>query len=153
MKRPQSEYGLALSELTTLFAIALAGGAGHREALVWSANRATNPRLEDYALLATSVDDGMPLNAACRLALADSSEARFQEFVTKLELSAKLGTSLQQQLTNFRNTLRSDYLIEFRSLALKSETRMLFPQVLITLPLSILFALFPSIQMLQGANL
>jgi tight adherence protein C len=153
MKRPNSEYGLALSELTTLCAIALAGGAGHREALTWSANRATNPRLEDYALLATSVDDGMPLDAACQLAIADSTEPRFQEFVTKLELSARLGTSLQQQLANFRATLHGEYLIEFRALALKAETRMLFPQVLITLPLSILFALFPSIQMLQGANL
>ena len=93
MRRPNSEYGLALAELTTLCAIALAGGAGHREALTWSANRATNPRLEDYALLATSIDDGMPLGAACQLAIADSTEPRFQEFVTKLELSARLGVA------------------------------------------------------------
>lgn len=153
MKSPDSEFDLGLADAVTIYSICLAGGATHRESLNWASNRITNPLFEDFALLAQTIEAGHSVEAACQIASAQTHHPRFREFATKVGLASQLGSALNQQLRDFTKTLRAEYLIELRTLGVRAETRMLLPQVLLTLPLTILFSLFPSIQMLSGGYL
>jgi tight adherence protein C len=150
MKRPMSERDLALADASNLMSICLAGGASHREAIKWVANRATSSHLEELALLSEAVESGASVQRACEIAEQTTDHARFREFVIKLNLSNQLGTPLQQQLEGFANTMRLDWLSEFRAIGVRAETRMLLPQVTLTLPMTILFSLYPSLQLLNG---
>jgi Flp pilus assembly protein TadB len=151
VRQPKSEKDLALAQATALLSICLAGGASHREALKWVANRATGSQLEELALLAEAIDSGVSVEQACNLAEHATEHPRFRELVVKIGLSSRLGTRLGEQLSGFASTLCVDWISEMRSLSQRAETRMLLPQVTLTLPLTILFSLYPSLKMLSGS--
>ena len=151
MRPPKSERDLALAQAATLVSICLLGGASHREALKWVANRATGPQLEELALLAEAIDSGVPVEQACELAEHATEHSRFRELVVKIGLSSRLGTRLGDQLSSFANTLCAGWLSDLRATSQRAETRMLIPQVTLTLPLTILFSLYPSLKMLNGS--
>jgi Flp pilus assembly protein TadB len=151
MKPPKTERDLALAQAASLLAICIAGGASQREALKWVANRATSNQLEELALLAEAIDGGLPVEQACELAEQATEHPRFRELVVKIALSKRLGTQLSEQLTGFSSALTSDWLSELRAISLRAETRLIFPQVTLTLPMTILFSLYPSLQMLNGS--
>ena len=151
LRPPKSERDLALAQAATLISICLSGGASHREALKWVANRATGAQLEELALLAEAIDSGVPVEQACELAEHATLHPRFRELVVKIGLSSQLGTRLGDQLGSFANTLCAGWLSDMRSISQRAETRMLIPQVTLTLPLTILFSLYPSLKMLNGS--
>jgi Flp pilus assembly protein TadB len=88
---------------------------------------------------------------ACELAEQATEHPRFRELVVKIALSKRLGTQLSEQLTGFSSALTSDWLSELRAISLRAETRLILPQVTLTLPMTILFSLYPSLQMLNGS--
>ena len=153
MKAPKSDRDLALAQATSLLGICMAGGASHREALKWVANRATSAQLEELALLAEAIESGVPVQQACELAEHATEHPRFRELAVKIGLSSRLGTGLTEQLESFSNSLFAEWLSELRSISQRAETRMLLPSVTLTLPMTILFSLYPSLQMLNSSNI
>lgn len=151
MRSPRSERDLALAQATSLLSICLSGGASQREALKWVANRATGSQLEELAILAETIDSGVSVEQACAIAESATEHPRFRELAVKIGLSNRLGSQLADQLPQFAQSLRADWLSELRSTFLRAETRMLLPQVMLTLPMTILFSLYPSLQILNGS--
>jgi tight adherence protein C len=77
----------------------------------------------------------------------------FRELALKLALSDQLGTQVTSQLISLATALRGEGITEFRKLGAKKETYLLMPLVFLVLPITVLFALVPSVQFLQFSSI
>jgi tight adherence protein C len=150
MKPPTSTANLVLADAAEIFSICNDAGISHRESLLRihrRSNRESARELFDHLNL---LDGGTPTEEVLE-SMSRSSDAKLREFALAIGLSTRLGTPLSAQLHGITRQIRHQWLVEFRLKSTQAETQMIFPQVAISLPLTILFALYPSLQMLRGA--
>lgn len=151
MKHPSSTPDLAVAEIAELYAIALASGISHREALLRLARRIEHRAARDFVDLIERMRQGESLESTLDEFQRVGSSARLQDFGQNVALSIRLGTPVEVSMSRLAKQIRKKWLVEYQLIAKAAETRMLLPQVAITLPLTILFALYPSLRMLGGS--
>ncbi len=71
------------------------------------------------------------------------------EFCAKVNLSLKRGTPLADLLREQASSARAEIRNQLLKQAGKNETKMLIPLVFLILPVTVLFAIYPSLQMLN----
>lgn len=71
------------------------------------------------------------------------------EFCSKLNLALRRGTPLAKVLTEQAESVRQEILNQQIKQAGKNETRMLIPLVFLILPVTVLFAIYPSLKLLN----
>ena len=71
------------------------------------------------------------------------------EFANKVVLSLRRGSHLADQLVLLAESARSQLRVQQLKAAGRNEVKMLAPLVFLILPVTILFAIFPSLQLLQ----
>ena len=96
---------------------------------------------------------GDSLQDASAAARADSNNDRLNELFTKLAIADRLGMVDSSEFYDLGQALREQWLIHQSARALAIETKLLLPQVILSLPLTVLFALFPSVSMLGSSLL
>lgn len=99
------------------------------------------------------ISSGSSLQEAAWAARAESSNDRVNELFTKLAISDQLGMVDSTEFYELGQALREQWLILQAADALAIETRLLLPQVILSLPLTVLFALYPSVSMLSSSML
>ena len=107
-------------------------------------------QLERFAELIAS---GMSVQEAAWSARADSKDDRLNELFTKLAISDQLGMVDSAEFYEVGQGLREQWLVHQSAVALAIETRLLLPQVILSLPLTVLFALYPSVNLLSNSLL
>ena len=75
------------------------------------------------------------------------------EFCNKLNLALRRGTPLVRVLSEQAESVRQEVLNQLTKQAGKNETRMLVPLVFLILPVTVLFAIYPSLKLLNIAYL
>jgi tight adherence protein C len=70
------------------------------------------------------------------------------ELVQKLKLAIDRGTPLADALESLVETARSEFSASILARAGSSETKMLIPTVFLILPVTVLFAIYPSLSLL-----
>ena len=150
MKMPSSIADLTMADAIEIFSICNQAGIHHREALARLLMRLNRKTAGELFECLKPLDDGTSAEDVIE-SMTKSSNARIREFALAVSLSARLGTSLTAQLHNLVQQIRHQWLLDFRLKATQVETQMIIPQVAISLPLTILFALYPSLQMLSGS--
>jgi tight adherence protein C len=75
------------------------------------------------------------------------------EFCNKLNLALRRGTPLARVLSEQAESVRQEVLNQLTKQAGKNETRMLVPLVFLILPVTVLFAIYPSLKLLNIAYL
>jgi tight adherence protein C len=70
------------------------------------------------------------------------------ELVQKLKLAIDRGTPLADSLESLVETARSEFSASILARAGSSETKMLIPTVFLILPVTVLFAIYPSLSLL-----
>lgn len=75
------------------------------------------------------------------------------EFCNKLNLALRRGTALAKVLDGQAESVRQEVLNQLTKQAGKNETRMLVPLVFLILPVTVLFAVYPSLKLLNIAYL
>jgi Flp pilus assembly protein TadB len=119
------------------------------QALV-SSNWPGPPELKYFNELISS---GYSMQDAAGLARSDSRNDRLNELFTKLAIADQLGMVDSSEFFDLAQSLREQWLIQRAANALAIETKLLLPQVVLSLPLTVLFALFPSVSMLGSSLL
>ena len=71
------------------------------------------------------------------------------EFVNKVSLALERGTPLAQMLSEQGVSVREEIKSRLLKQAGKNETRMLIPLVFLILPITVLFAIYPSLELLN----
>lgn len=138
-----------VAAIAVVVAQALRGGATVYKALESALERA-NSRLANllrHELQRAAL--GTPLAKVFREAALSTKSQPLEEFLHKLELAGQTGSALADQLDQLVFTLQEQVASEQLAKAAKRETRMLLPLVFLVLPVTVLFALYPSLQILN----
>jgi tight adherence protein C len=71
------------------------------------------------------------------------------ELVLKLQVALQFGSPLADQLSKLAKSNRATVAQKLEEQAARNETLMLLPLVFLILPITVVFAVFPSMQYLQ----
>jgi tight adherence protein C len=141
----ESEFPSLIEMLT------LAAGAGESpiSSLKRISLRAHGHLAEEIAKVVKSVEQGTPFAIALDAMSHRLGSMRVRRFVDSMIISLSRGTSLVETLTHNVQESRNQERVRLLTAAGKAEISMMIPVVFLILPVSILFALFPSITALN----
>ncbi len=140
-------YLLELPQQLSLMAALLENGDSFYGSLV--AVRASGKFATAMERLLARLQFGEHLEAALELMRVETRSPSVAEFCTKLLLALQRGTPVAEQLRALAATSRAQLRISLLRKAGGNEVKMLVPLVFVILPITIAFALYPSLQLLQ----
>jgi len=132
----------ALIEMLTL---AVGAGESPVSALHMISTRATGFLSLEFARAIEDIEKGISFSSALDSLSRRVNSTEIRRFVDSLIISISRGTPMVETLTHSVNESRNQERVRLLTAAGKSEVSMMIPVVFLILPISILFALFPSI--------
>jgi tight adherence protein C len=137
----ESEFP-AIVEMLTL---AVGAGESPASALKRITQRAHGHLSRELARVVSEVEGGAPFASSLDDMSKRLNSDALRRFVDSLIISISRGTPLVETLTHSANESRNQERVRLLTAAGKSEISMMIPVVFLILPVSIIFALFPSL--------
>lgn len=138
-----------LPDLLDLFAVALASGEGIFNSLGRVVDRADGVVAREFRQLLRGVELGETFESQLDELAIRLPQQQVVEFCNKLILALRRGTPIAAMLQAQSNSVRHEIRNQVAKQAGKNETRMMIPLVFLILPITVLFAIFPSLQLLN----
>lgn len=153
---PRGKRSLGITEELCLFlpvlGSALAGGLSIHAALQEASAPAAGKLAREIRVALEAMEDGMAVAEALLGLQRRIPNPAVVELVSKLIMATRLGSPVVAQINEMQATVQNELDQAMLARVAKSEMRMLIPLVFLILPVSVLFAVFPSITLLQNAN-
>jgi tight adherence protein C len=111
--------------------------------------RASGELAKELSKILLAVTYGSSLSNEIRRLPKALPHPQFAELSNKVILSLVRGTSLAKMLEDQAHSVRSEIKNQLLVQAGKNETRMLVPLVFLILPVTVLFAIYPSLKLLN----
>jgi tight adherence protein C len=148
-RRSYTREHLQFASVTSAFALLLENGPPVSVAIRWLQPRLSGVWREQFGLLVAKLDLGSDLaeelgELAKRLPLAE-----LNEFCQKLQISIDRGTPSAHQISQLSESIQHQVIRNLIRRAGQNETKMLIPTIFLILPITVLFAIFPSLLVLQ----
>lgn len=148
--RNYAQEHLQLAAVTNAFALLLENGLPVSVAMRWLQLRLSGPWREQFGLVVANLDLGADLveelgELAKRVPLLE-----LREFCQKLQLSIERGTPSAHQVSQLSESIQHQVIRNLIRRAGQNETKMLIPTIFLILPVTVLFAIFPSLLVLQS---
>lgn len=140
---------LELPAVLDWLAAAVANGANLLTALALIPLGANSRLTNAISLLLRRVELGLPIDDSLLEMQKQLNSPLADEFCNRVLLALQRGTPLAAQLRDLASTARSQLSITLLERAARNEIKMLIPLVFLILPVTIWFAIFPSLQYLQ----
>lgn len=138
-----------LPEVLDLLVVCLRAGGGVYQALQTVVPRASGELAKELSKILVAVEHGSSLSNEIRMLPETLPHPQFAELSNKVILSLVRGTSLAMMLEDQAQSVRSEIKNQLLVQAGKNETRMLVPLVFLILPVTVLFAVYPSLKLLN----
>jgi len=142
-------YLLEVPQQVELMAAMLANGENFYSALTTQATMSRGDFANGLRRVKKRLELGESLEVALELLERETNSAMVSEFANKVVIALTRGTPMAQQLEFLSETARAQLRNQLLKQAGKNELKMLIPMVFMILPVTILFAVFPSLQLLQ----
>ncbi len=142
-----------LPDAVELLSSVLSSGVGYREGVMWVATRCSGQVQVELQQIIEAMNVGDSISQSLLQYESDQKDPSLRELALKLALADQLGTSVSNQLISLATALRAEYLVEFRKTGSTKETQLLMPLVFLVLPVTVLFALYPSVQFLRFGSI
>lgn len=149
MAAKSSRHKEEVIAITAVFALALRGGATVVSALEQSLENAQGAIADRLRLVLAALELGLPLHRAVEEVSGVGSTPELEELLNKFLVANQTGTALAEQLDSLNESLAGQVAVAKLSRATANETKMLLPLVFLILPVTVLIALYPSIQILN----
>lgn len=117
-------------------------------AIAWLAPRSARPLGTRLRQISRDLELGADLAALLEAWAGQQPDQLLIELVQKIKLSLDRGTPLADSLESLVESARSELSAALLSKAGSSETKMLIPTVFLILPVTVLFAVYPSLSLL-----
>lgn len=137
----ESEFPAVVEMLT----LAVGAGESPASALRRISSRAKGHMANEFIRVVDELEDGIPFTTSLDLMSRRLESEPIRRFVDSIIISISRGTSLVETLSHGANEARNQEKVRLLTAAGKSEISMMIPVVFLILPISILFALFPSL--------
>ncbi len=138
-----------LPDILDLIAVALSAGDNLFAAIARVAPRARGVVARELQAAIAALELGSTLNHELDQLAKRLPERQVIEFCNKLILSLQRGTPLANLLQEQAQSARAEVHNRLLKAAGQNETKMLVPLVFLILPVTVLFAIYPSLQMLN----
>jgi tight adherence protein C len=148
LKPKKTNLRFSLPDVAAVLGLLLAAGLPVPVAISWLAPRTSGEIGKLLAALSANLELGADITEELS-ALADYGDPGLTELAEKLKLMIERGAGVSSQVMELAGTLRSALYRELLAKAGSNETKMLIPTVFLILPVTVLFALFPSLIVLQ----
>lgn len=130
--------------IVELFAVLVSAGESPSTALARITERASGELARKFSLALVELQNGKNLTQALEVIGAKSNSATIRRFCDTLILAMERGTSLSEVLTRQVEEVRSAHHASLLTAAGKAEIALMIPVIFLILPISVLFALWPS---------
>jgi tight adherence protein C len=139
-----------LADVSRVFALLLENGLPVTVAFRWLTPRLSGQWNLQFDLLVRNLDLGADLiEELSELAVRMPIE-ELAELCQKLRVSIERGTPIAHQISNLSDSIQQQVMRELIRRAGQNETKMLIPTIFLILPVTVLFAIFPSLLLLQA---
>jgi tight adherence protein C len=138
-----------LPEILDMMAVALSAGDSLFAALARVSSRAAGVLASEFQRVFIALELGGDLETELLEMSHRLPQRQVSEFTSKLILSLKRGNPLAEMIREQAASARSEIRNELLKQAGRNETRMLIPLVFLILPITVLFAIYPSLQLLN----
>jgi tight adherence protein C len=132
-----------------LLGLALAAGDSLPRALYRVSSRAQGELGREWASVMAQVELGAALATTLRASAARLGSLRVIAFVEHLAQALERGAPLAEVVAAHSQDAKEDFSRSLVERAGKAEVRMLVPMVLLILPVTVVFAVYPGVQALQ----
>jgi tight adherence protein C len=149
-EKKRSAIDSELTSIAEVYSILISAGVPPTTAFEWIGQRTRGNLGEEIQLISHEIREGDLLISALENSSQRIGSHKVRRFVDTICLSLERGSSLADQLRNFVSELRMSEQRELLIKAGKSEIALMIPIVFLILPISVLFALWPSYQSLNG---
>lgn len=147
---PRIEKALfELPEIIEILVVSLRSGEGVFQSLEKVASRAAGELARELERILLAVSYGAALATEINKLPDSLPHPQFTEFANKMSLSLTRGTPLAQMLQDQGKSARAETRNRLLRQAGKNETKMLIPLVFLILPITVLFAIYPSLKLLN----
>lgn len=137
-----------VATLATLIAVGVDSGLSLSAAIGAAIEDAKGNVADRFRRLIRALDLGGNLPEELSI-MRNGASGPLAEFVVKLQIALEFGSPVAEQLTQFSASLRATINHQRLTMGARQENTMLLPLVFLILPISILFALYPSMQYLN----
>jgi tight adherence protein C len=138
-----------LPEIIEILVVCLRSGQGVFQSLEKVVSRATGELSKELEKILMAVSFGAALATEMNKLPESLPHPQFAEFANKISLSLNRGTPLSQMLQDQGKSARAETRNRLLRQAGKNETKMLIPLVFLILPITVLFAIYPSLKLLN----
>jgi Flp pilus assembly protein TadB len=139
-----------LPVLAEVFSILISAGVSPSSAFEWVGSRAHGALGDRVRRIVTDCREGQLLVTALDKASNEIASPIVRRFVDSIAISVDRGSSLAEQLRLYVGEMRVHEQRKLMERAGKAEIGLMIPVVFLILPISVVFALWPSYQSLSG---
>jgi tight adherence protein C len=107
----------------------------------------------EFERVITNVEHGALLQVELQNLAVEAKSEQVRELATKLAVALNNGSALSDLLGDFVQSTTATLRTELLAKAGKNETKMMIPMVFVILPVTVMFALYPSLSLIQGSFL
>lgn len=138
-----------LPELIDLVTVSLRAGDGVYRSFATVIPRCEGEISREFSKALKAVEHGAAFGTEIKRVAEALPHPQVSEFVAKVCTSLERGTPLAQMLSEQGLSVREEIKSRLLKQAGKNETRMLIPLVFLILPVTVLFAIYPSLELLN----
>ncbi len=107
----------------------------------------------EFERVIRNVEHGALLQIELSKLAVESKSETVRELAAKLAVALTNGSALSDLMSDFVQSTTASLRTELLTKAGKNETKMMIPMVFVILPITVMFALYPSLALIQGSFL
>ena len=145
-----SEIDMEIPSVIVMFSLLVSAGESLRGAIEYLSNFPQSRLSKIFSAVSSYNKNGLSLTQALDKSAVESQSRSFRKFTDALALSIDRGSPLSVVLAHQTTEARSAYKAELLRIAGKAEIKLMIPIVFLILPISVVFALLPSLRALSA---
>jgi tight adherence protein C len=144
---------MEIPDFASLLWFAVSAGESLESALSLAVSRSTGYVSGEFERVLRNVEHGAVMQVELQELASQAKSEHVRELATKLAVALNNGSALGDLMGDFVQSSTSALRAELLIIAGRNETKMMIPMVFIILPITVMFALFPSLALIQGSFL
>jgi tight adherence protein C len=144
---------MEIPDFTSLLWFAVSAGESLDIALKIAVSRSSGYVSNEFATVIKNVEHGALLQVELQNLAVEAKSEQIRELATKLAVALNNGSALSELLSDFMQSATSELRTNLMAKAGRNETKMMIPMVFVILPVTVMFALYPSLALIQGSFL
>ena len=144
---------MEIPDFASLLWFAVSAGESLESALRLAVSRSSGYVSGEFERVLRNVEHGAVMQVELQELASEAKSEHVRELASKLAVALNNGSALGDLMGDFVQSSTSALRAELLIMAGRNETKMMIPMVFIILPITVMFALFPSLALIQGSFL